>query len=381
MDSSHHVLAIIAPNPDTVSETYVRQHIQLICPQKTVVVYFAGEGNSVRNIPSLKIENSSESGVIRKLHGLFNLIRHGYAGALRGRQKTAVIDFFKEHRVSCVLAEFGQVGCKIKAPCQALGLPLFVFFHGQDAGVGSRTFKRKYSYWRLGNYVSKVFAPSKCFSQKVVEAGIPSKKIHVAPHGLSIQKFSAASKKDPHLLLTVGRMVEKKAPHLTVGAFAKVLSHVPDARLEMIGDGDFLERARTTARELGVDQQIVFHGAKDHTFVMEKMRHATVFMQHSVVAANGDTESFGISLLEAMACEVPVVSTRHNGFVDTVEEGMTGFLVEERDVDSMADRVVEILKNNELRDRMGKASRVRVEKYFEETEQCALLSRLMGISE
>ena len=130
MDSSHHVLAIIAPNPDTVSETYVRQHIQLICPQKTVVVYFDGEGNSVRNIPSLKIENSSESGVIRKLHGLFNLIRHGYGGALRGRQKTAVIDFFKEHRVSCVLAEFGQMGCKIKAPCQALGLPLFVFFHG-----------------------------------------------------------------------------------------------------------------------------------------------------------------------------------------------------------------------------------------------------------
>ena len=80
-----------------------------------------------------------------------------------------------------------------------------------------------------------------------------------------------------------------------------------------------------------------------------KLAEASVFVQHSVVASNGDTESQGISLLEAMTASIPLVVTDHNGFKETVIEGETGYLVKERDIDSMAKKITLLLKNESLR--------------------------------
>ncbi|MFW2439055.1 MAG: glycosyltransferase family 4 protein [Arenicellales bacterium] len=370
------MLVIATPNPDSIAETFIRQHIRLLEPGKTAVIYFEGEGSSIKDLPSFKVDRH-EAG--SKLQSIKSLLLYGYTGALIGEQKRSAISFLKDNQVSCVLAEFGQTACALMSTCQQAGTPLYVFFHGHDASAAGRKFVNRYSYWRMGRYASKVFVATHYFADKVTKVGIPGKKIFVAPYGLEVEEFTPAEVRDYNLVLAVGRMVEKKAPHLTIQAFSKVLKEVPNARLEMVGEGPLLELAKETARNYGLESSVIFHGSKTHEFVKEKVSSAAIFVQHSLTAPNGDTESLGVSLLEAMSCEVPIVTTRHNGFVETVEDGVTGYLVEERDIDKMAKYIIEILNDRGLRNEMGKAGRERVKKNYESNQQAKLLKKLLNI--
>lgn len=368
------MLAIVTPNPDSIAETFIRQHINLIEPNNTVVVYFEGSGENVKDLPSLKVNFKR----ILKLNSFLNYVRFGYSGAIIGEEKKKIIDFFEKYEVSGVLAEFGQTGCSVMEACKQAGIPLHVFFHGQDASAAGRKLKNRISYWRLGHYITSAIVATNFFAKKVNRCWIPKNKIKVAPYGLEVGEFKSNPIKDPFLVVAVGRMVSKKAPHLTIKAFSKVLKKIPMARLEMVGGGELLPLAKKTAVELGIENRIIFHGVQNHEFVKSLVSKASIFVQHSLTAPNGDTESLGVSLLEAMACETPVVTTRHNGFVETIEDGVTGFLVAERDVDSMSERIIELLQDKDLVETMGKAGRERVLKFYESNQQAKLLQTIIN---
>jgi colanic acid/amylovoran biosynthesis glycosyltransferase len=370
------MLVVATPNPDSVAETFVRQHIRMVLPENTAVIFFEGRGKSIEGLPSLKVNIQPSKS---KLGSLANLIAHGYAGTIVGEERNQIVSFLKKNDTKCLLAEFGQTACALKSACERAGVELYPFFHGQDASVSGKKLRNRYSFWRMGKYASRIFVGTHYFANRVGGVGIPREKITVAPFGLELDKFSSSKPKHSNLIVAVGRMVEKKAPHLTVEAFAKTLRMIPNARLEMIGDGPLLNHVKQLAISLGVTNSIVFHGAKDHKFVRQKISNAALFVQHSLTAPNGDTESFGITLLEAMACEVPIVATKHNGFVETVANGVTGFLVDEGDVDSMAARMVEVLNDKELRENMGKAGRERVVTKYDAVQQAVLIRKLMGL--
>ena len=140
-----------------------------------------------------------------------------------------------------------------------------------------------------------------------------------------------------------------------------------------------LDMCQALAGQLAIAERVIFHGARPHQFVRERMQRAAVFVQHSVTSANGDTEGLGVSLLEAMMSAVPVVATRHNGFLETVVDGKTGFLVAEHDVGAMAEKMRLLLEKPELRMRMGQAGRERAVRHFSSTLEIHLLRKVMGI--
>ena len=140
-------------------------------------------------------------------------------------------------------------------------------------------------------------------------------------------------------------MVEKKAPHLVLATFARVLRECPDARLHFIGDGALLGVCRDLAAALGIDHAVTFLGAQPHDIVEREMRQARALVQHSVIASNGDSEGTPVAILEAGAMGLPVVATRHAGIPDVVADGVTGFLVEERDVCGMATHMLALARN------------------------------------
>jgi colanic acid/amylovoran biosynthesis glycosyltransferase len=367
------MLVIATPNPDSIAETFIRQHIRLIDPGNTGVLYFEGEGKSVQDIPHFKITTPKTQ---HRLNSIINYIFYGYSGALTGVAKDEVMLFFKKHKVKCVLAEFGQTGCKLLSLCSTLQIPLFVFFHGHDASVAGRSIRNRISYWRMSLYAKRIFVHTNFFARTVLKAGVIKDKIYVVSHGLDASNY-IVKQKDDNLILAVGRMVEKKAPHLTVRAFAKAVRKIKSLRLEMIGEGPLLEKTKRIAKELGVYNKIVFHGAKEHSFVRIKMAQASLFVQHSLTAPNGDTESLGVSLLEAMASEVPVVTTSHNGFVETIADGETGFLVPEGDVDAMAEKMIQLMADKTLRKKMGTAGRKRLIENYDSHKQAYKLLHML----
>jgi glycosyltransferase involved in cell wall biosynthesis len=178
----------------------------------------------------------------------------------------------------------------------------------------------------------------------------------------------------------VGRLVEKKAPHLTINAFAGVLQQFPGARLDMIGDGPLREQCQSLITHRGLGGAVRLLGVRSSEDVAETLNRASLFIQHSVTAPDGNTEGLPVALLEAMASGLPVVATRHSGIPEAVSDGETGILVEENDVQGMMQAIAALLADPGRAQAMGKAGRARILAHFTQAHMRDRLRAVMGLS-
>jgi glycosyltransferase involved in cell wall biosynthesis len=130
--------------------------------------------------------------------------------------------------------------------------------------------------------------------------------------------------------------------------------------------------------ECGLTSRVAFHGSLPHRAVADLMRKSSIVCQPSVTAADGDSEGLPTVALEAAATARPLVATRHSGIPEIVVDGTTGFLVAERDVRGLADRLLLLLENADLRRAMGEAGRRRIEERFDLGRQAERLEEIYG---
>jgi len=289
---------------------------------------------------------------------LFKAGRFLLGQPLQKEVTAAYVTAFRRHRAQAVLAEYGDTGTLSMDACKLLGIPLIVHFHGYDASVHSVLAEHRVTYPIMFRRATALIAVSKAMKQKLCALGAPAEKVFYNPYGIDCSKFTGSHpSSNPATFLAVGRFVEKKAPHLTLTAFAGVFEKNRAARLRMIGDGPLLEQSKKLTRDLGIDQAVTFLGAQAPAIVQAEMRNARCFVQHSVEAPSGDSEGTPVGILEAEASGLPVVATRHAGIPDVVIEGETGFLVAEGDVTGMAERMLRFCAEPQLADKMGNAAR------------------------
>lgn len=285
--------------------------------------------------------------------------------AFRRRIDAAYTDIFSRWRADAVLAEYGPSGIAVMGACRRLRLPLFVSFHGFD--VSRRDILEGFGpeYPELFRQASGVFAVSNVMRDELIKMGARAERTHYIPAGADCELFAGAEPASaPPLVVAAGRFVEKKAPHLTLEAFALALRECPEARLRMIGDGPLLEHCRELAARLSVEHAVTFTGSLSHDKVAEEMRRARLFAQHSVRAASGDCEGTPVSIQEAGASGLPVVSTRHAGIPEVVIEGETGLLVDEGDVEGMSKQMLRLLREPAYAASLGEAGCRRVREHF-----------------
>jgi len=264
-----------------------------------------------------------------------------------------------------VVAEYGTTGIRVMEICRQLGIPLIVHFHGSDASKHEVLKEYSYSYSILFHRAAAIVAVSRAMQEKLVHMGAPEDKVHYNPYGVDCQLFKLADPAGSRpVFVSVGRFVDKKAPHLTLLAFADVRRVFPDARLRMIGDGPLLGACKDLGVALGIDDAVTFLGAQPHAIVREEMQQSRCFVQHSVEATSGDSEGTPVAILEAGATGLPVISTRHTGIPDVVIDGQTGFLVDERDTKTMAAHMLRMVHDPELARKLGAAARYRIESNF-----------------
>lgn len=143
-----------------------------------------------------------------------------------------------------------------------------------------------------------------------------------------------------------------------ISIFALINAEIP-SKLLMVGDGPLMSSALRTADKLEISSNVIFLGKQDD--VAGLLSLADIFLLPS------ESESFGLSALEAMSCQVPVIGTNVGGLPEVVEHGRTGWLEELGDVESMAERGKQLLNNDELREEMGRNARqVVLEKFYQD---------------
>lgn len=345
-------VCIVTPYLPAPSETFIRAHIENL-PVRGVLVH--SWPPSIGEAPVLSWPSRIGYGLRRRLSG----------GGAEKETTAAYTTAFRRVDADAVLAEYGPTGVATMTACRRLNIPLIVHFHGYDASVRGVLEEHAETYPLLFREAAAIVAVSRAMEQKLISLGAPAEKVHYNPCGINCDNFSGAEPSiAPPLFLAVGRFVEKKAPQLTVKAFASVHKSVPEARLRMIGEGPLLDTCRDLAVELKVEDVVTFLGAQSSAVVQEEMRRARCFVQHSMEAANGDCEGTPVGILEAGASGLPVVSTRHAGIPDVIVEGETGFLVEEGDVDGMAETMLRLAQHPELAGSLGRSARQRIKNHF-----------------
>ena len=358
-------VCVVLPYQPSLTETFITNHIEQLPANVTVVHGWrprVGEG-VILSWPVLVGYKTWRT-----------LTRAG----LERETAAAYLKVFREREIEIVLAEYGETGVQVMAATERAGIPLVVHFHGYDASVTSVLEEHRETYPRLFRVASAIIAVSRAMQRKLIELGAPEEKVHYNPYGVDCERFGGANPEIARpVFIAVGRFTEKKAPQVTISAFARVLKVNPDARLRMVGGGPLLEQCQKLALDLGVGHAITFLGFQDHSIVDMEMRAARCFVQHSVVAPSGDCEGTPVSILEAGATGLPVISTRHAGIPDVVVEGQTGFLVDEGDEAGMADYMIQLAMQPTLAATIGQAARRHIENSFSKERSLGNLWSIM----
>jgi glycosyltransferase involved in cell wall biosynthesis len=350
-------LCIAAPSFNALSETFIRDHVRSIAPGSTILLCqdcctYEQLGRPV--LADVYVDRS-----------------RSIADRCRVRA------FFETNHTKAVLAEYGPIGCLLVPVCDDAEIPLYVYFHGYDASSLIRDACQLRHYRVLFHSASGIITPSRFLANKLKEAGCPSSKLHVSPYGIDPKRFRPSCR-IPYRAVAVGRLVEKKAPHLTIEAFARIVQRFPEARLDIVGCGPLEKKCRALIRDRGLSERICIHGAQHSDFVAGLLREASLFVQHSVVAVDGNVEGLPVAILEAMASALPIVSTRHSGIPEAVLDDVTGHLVDEQDVDGMVAAMTKLFDYPERAASMGAAGRDRVLAHFTLEKARDRLRAIMG---
>jgi len=355
--SSPKKICIISPGKNVYSETFIKAHIDLL-PAEKFHLYglygdafpkFIGENKPIYSV--LNLWSFAELGFKRKvLRKPIDLIT-----------KQAFKKFLQQNSIDGVLAEYGHVGAAVMDVCHELKIPLIVHFHGIDAYDERFLLNIGQNYPALFKKAAATVAVSHDMERQLLRLGAIRSKLYYNPYGVDTKLFSNANPARAPLNYTaVGRFTDKKAPHLLIVAFSKVAAKFPEARLKMIGEGALQEACKQLAKALKIEKSVEFLGVRTSSEVSDLLLNSRAFVQHSVTTSSGDSEGTPNSVLEAGAAGLPVIATRHAGICDVVIENETGFLVDERDIEGMADYMIMVANDPDLASRLGSAARTRI---------------------
>jgi colanic acid/amylovoran biosynthesis glycosyltransferase len=157
--------------------------------------------------------------------------------------------------------------------------------------------------------------------------------------------------------------VEKKGFEHAIRGVAKTLRSYPNIQYEIAGDGPERPKLEQLIIELGVAGNVKLVGWQEREETIRLIGQADIFLAPSITSRTGDQEGIPLTLHEAMASGLPVISTWHTGIPELVRDGESGFLVAEKDAEGIADRLTHLMEDPKIRQEMGQKGRKHVEEF------------------
>ena len=307
-------------------------------------------------LPSMLARND-----IASLHAL-NALRYGreasslnllyWADRLRRQPPFDVIHchFGIMGRIAAYLREIGALRGKLATT-----------FHGVDM---SACLDREPDLYKHLFARGELFLPvSAHWRDKLVAHGCDPARIYIHRMGIDPARFPLTRRERPlrpMRTLTIGRLVEKKGIEYGLRAVARLAGEAIPLRYDIIGDGPLRPRLEKLASELGIADRVGFHGPMVQRDVIRAMQESDILLAPSVTDATGDQEGIPVTIMEAMATGMPVISSWHSGIPELVEDNKSGLLLAEKDVDGIAAAIASLIAAPQRRSDMGVAARAKI---------------------
>jgi len=222
--------------------------------------------------------------------------------------------------------------------------------------------------WRLIVEFSNAYLALNADEAKFAHhCGASKEKVHIIPNGVDAMKYQPTSAHyfskmgvEGDVILFVGAMEQRKGIDTIIESIPLVREEFPKATFVFVGRGDI--DVKRLAAEIEVDDRVLVLGPKHGKELVDIYSSADIFLAPSIY------EPFGIVLIEAMACEKPVISTSVGGPKEIISDGIDGFLINPGDANALAGRITQLLEDKEMRVEMGRRARQKVlEKYTWDT--------------
>ncbi len=202
-----------------------------------------------------------------------------------------------------------------------------------------------------------------------------SQKIKTMPLGVDMSVFHptiTGSKKIKKklcpngelLILSVGRLVEKKGHRYLLDAYARTLHSFTKSRLVIVGGGPLLEDLKKQAISLQITDRVVFAEEIDHSQLPAYYDAADLFVLPSIIDSSGDRETQGVVFVEAMASKTPVIGTRSGGIPDVISSPQVGLLSREKDAKGLAEHMLALLTDRKKRENLARNAYAHAKKHF-----------------
>lgn len=308
------------------------------------------------------------------------------------RPRVGLASYLAHAASICKRAKYDAVFLGYFSPVVWVGLLVRAIFatrlvalvHGRDLEffLASGAWSRSWYTWALRR-CDFIWSNCRYNRDRYSALGLPPEKTGVLNPGVDVSFFRPRPAaraiieryglSERRVLLTVGRLVEKKNHALVIRALRALLPRFPDLVYLIVGEGPEHGRLAALARDLGVETRVVFAGAQQGEALVDLYNACNVFVMPSAEVRfsspgtgrwGNDAETFGIAFLEAGACGRPVVGGRSGGVADAVADGETGYLVDPGSVDQLQAAVASLLEDPSKAGRMGEQGRERAIKEF-----------------
>jgi glycosyltransferase involved in cell wall biosynthesis len=192
-------------------------------------------------------------------------------------------------------------------------------------------------------------------------------KLHCLYHGLDLETYVPTIDHSLDIIPTitsVGQLKEKKGFQYLLQACQILKSRDYIFNCQIIGEGNLRQELEQQIHELSLEKFVTLRGALPHESVIQEYQHSTLFVLPCITGSDGDRDGIPNVILEAMAMQLPVISTQHSGIPEVIKSGINGLLIPPADVQALADAIASLINDPFLRDRLGRFGRRTVTERF-----------------
>ncbi|MEF3102708.1 glycosyltransferase [Raoultella terrigena] len=357
------ILALYPGDMDYLHEDFVNYELA-----KKVDYIFPSNfmGKSKFNVLRTRILHSLKSLTPKKIRS-FDILKYGhlshslYLPSILGNVKsTYQADYFIAHFGTCgsianSLRELGVLNGKIAT-----------VFHGFDISIQSILIRYRKLYADL--FVEgDLFLPiSHLWKNKMIHLGCESSKIEVIRMGIHVDDFLYKERTigDKLNIVSVCRLIEKKGIEYVIRACSILKENRIPFQYTIVGYGPLELKLKSLINELDLTEVVTITGFQSQDKVKAILDKSNVFVLPSITSDNGDMEGIPVALMEAMANGLPVVSTYHSGIPELIENNVSGYLCDEKNVEQISDKFSFILRNTQHVLNVTIQARRKIEKDF-----------------
>jgi colanic acid/amylovoran biosynthesis glycosyltransferase len=292
----------------------------------------------------------------------------------------------RSRRARLIHAHFGMAGVAMLGVKRATSLPLVTAFYGVDASAVPRAVAWRRNYARLFNEGDLFLAEGPAMRQALIGLGCPPDKVVIQHLGVSLDLLPFVPRRpDPSgvvRILIAATFREKKGIPDALRAVEQAQRHYPRLQVTLLGDAtdrpeDQEEKARILARLPGLEGVVRCLGFQPYSVFRETLLQHHLFLSPSRTGRNGDSEGGApVSLLEAQATGMPVLSTHHADIPEVVVDGKTGLLSPEYDLKTLTYNLTQLVLTPARWESMGAAGRAHIEEHHNLRTQAAKLEDL-----